>query len=301
MDTTNDMRAFVRVVEYQSFSAAAVVLGLTPSAVSKLVSRLEDRLGVRLLHRTTRRLALTSEGEVYFARARQILADIEEVEAEVTRSRGSPRGRLHVHTSNAFGVHQLAPALPEFLMRYPDIEVELSITDRIVDLVGERADVAIRGGLIADTLLSARKIGEFERTICAAPSYLARRGVPRTPAELASHVCVVAAPMPSRWPFRTRTGLDLVEIMPRVTTDNGEAALRLALGGAGIARLADVIIGEPIRSGLLVPLLTDVHHTELLPLSAIYLAGRHRLPKVRVFLDFLVEQFASAPWRVNAH
>jgi DNA-binding transcriptional LysR family regulator len=301
MDTTNDMRAFVRVVEYQSFSAAAVVLGLTPSAVSKLVSRLEDRLGVRLLHRTTRRLALTSEGEVYFARARQILADIEEVEAEVTRSRGSPRGRLHVHTSNAFGVHQLAPALPEFLMRYPDIEVELSITDRIVDLVGERADVAIRGGPIADTSLSARKIGEFERTICAAPSYLARRGVPRTPAELASHVCVVAAPMPSRWPFRTRTGLDLVEIMPRVTTDNGEAALRLALGGAGIARLADVIIGEPIRSGLLVPLLTDVHHTELLPLSAIYLAGRHRLPKVRVFLDFLVEQFASAPWRVNAH
>jgi DNA-binding transcriptional LysR family regulator len=301
MDTTNDMRAFVRVVEYQSFSAAAVVLGLTPSAVSKLVSRLEDRLGVRLLHRTTRRLALTSEGEVYFARARQILADIEEVEVEVTRSRGSPRGRLHVHTSNAFGVHQLAPALPEFLMRYPDIEVELSITDRIVDLVGERADVAIRGGPIADTSLSARKIGEFERTICAAPSYLARRGVPRTPAELASHVCVVAAPMPSRWPFRTRTGLDLVEIMPRVTTDNGEAALRLALGGAGIARLADVIIGEPIRSGLLVPLLTDVHHTELLPLSAIYLAGRHRLPKVRVFLDFLVEQFASAPWRVNAH
>jgi DNA-binding transcriptional LysR family regulator len=301
MDTTNDMRAFVRVVEYQSFSAAAVVLGLTPSAVSKLVSRLEDRLGVRLLHRTTRRLALTSEGEVYFARARQILADIEEVEAEVTRSRGSPRGRLHVHTSNAFGVHQLAPSLPEFLMRYPDIEVELSITDRIVDLVGERADVAIRGGPIADTSLSARKIGEFERTICAAPSYLARRGVPRTPAELASHVCVVAAPMPSRWPFRTRTGLDLVEIMPRVTTDNGEAALRLALGGAGIARLADVIIGEPIRSGLLVPLLTDVHHTELLPLSAIYLAGRHRLPKVRVFLDFLVEQFASAPWRVNAH
>lgn len=301
MDTTNDMRAFVRVVEHQSFSAAAVVFGLTPSAVSKLVSRLEDRLGVRLLHRTTRRLALTSEGEVYFSRARQILADIEEVEAEVTRSRGSPRGRLHVHTSNAFGVHQLAPALPEFLMRYPDIEVELSITDRIVDLVGERADVAIRGGPIADTSLSARKIGEFERTICAAPSYLARRGVPRTPAELASHVCVVAAPMSSRWPFRTRTGLDLVEIMPRVTTDNGEAALRLALGGVGIARLADVIIGEPIRRGLLVPLLTDVHHTELLPLSAIYLAGRHRLPKVRVFLDFLVEQFASAPWRVNAH
>src|ERR1700730_8933327 len=141
MDTTNDMRAFVKVVEHQSFSAAAVVLGLTPSAVSKLVSRLEDRLGVRLLHRTTRRLALTSEGEVYFARARQILADIEEAEAEVTRSRGSPRGRLHVHTSNAFGVHQLAPALPEFLTRDPAIKVELSTTDRTIDSISRTAFV----------------------------------------------------------------------------------------------------------------------------------------------------------------
>src|ERR1700730_13570889 len=121
-------------------------------------------------------------------------------------------------------------------MRYPDIEVELSIRDGIVDLAGGRADVAIRGGPIADTSLSARKIGEFERTICAAPSYLARSGVPRTPAELASHVCVVAAPMLSRWPFRTRTGLDLVEIMPRVTTDNREGDLRVALCGAGIAQ-----------------------------------------------------------------
>jgi DNA-binding transcriptional LysR family regulator len=301
MDATSDMRTFVRVVEHQSFSAAANVLGLTPSAVSKLVSKLEDRLGVRLLHRTTRRLALTSEGEVYFARARHILADIEEVEAEVTRSRGAPRGRLHVHTSNAFGVHQLAPALPEFLPRYPDIEVELSINDRIVDLVGEHADVAIRAGRIADTALSARKIAEFERIICAAPTYLAQCGVPRTPADLASHACIVAAPMSSRWPFRTRNGVDQVEIAPRVITDNGEAALRLALGGAGIARLADVIIGEPIRRGLLVPLLTEVHHVEPVPLAALYLAGRHRLPKMRVFLDFLVERFACAPWRIKAH
>jgi len=143
MDAAGDMRAFVRVVEHQSFSAAANVLGLTPSAVSKLVSRLEDRMGVRLLHRTTRRLALTSEGEVYFARARQILSDIEEAEAEVARSRGSPRGRLHVNTSIAFAVYQLAPALPE-LPRYPDIQAELSITDRAVDLVEEHADVTIR-------------------------------------------------------------------------------------------------------------------------------------------------------------
>jgi DNA-binding transcriptional LysR family regulator len=299
VDGIGDMKAFVRVVEHQSFSAAATVLELTPSAVSKLVRRLEDRLGVQLLHRTTRRLALTSEGEAYFARARQILADIEEVEAEVARSRSSPRGRLHVNTSNAFGVHQLAPALPEFLMRYPDIEIELSITDRVVDLVGEHADVTIRAGPIVDMSLTARKIAQFERTICAAPAYVARHGLPRTPADLANHVCIVIAAQ-SGWPFRRRDGIEYVQIAPRVTTDNGEAALRLALDGAGIVRLADIILAEPIRQRLLVPLLTDIHYVEPLPLTALYLAGRHRLPKVRVFLEFLVERFASAPWRIKA-
>jgi DNA-binding transcriptional LysR family regulator len=299
MDSASDMRAFVHVVERRSFSAAAEALGLTPSAVSKLVSRLENRLGVRLLHRTTRRLALTSEGEVYFARARQILAEIEEVEAQLARSRGVPRGPLHVQTSNAFGVHQLAPALPEFLTRYPDVTVELSVTDRMVDIVAEAADVVIRGGTVTDGALAARKIGEFQRIICAAPSYLARAGAPRRPAELAGHVCIVAAPMSGPWPFRTRTGVDHIDVTPRITTDNGEAALRLVLEGAGIGRLADVIVGKPIQNGLLVPLLTDVHHSELVPLTALYFAGRHRLPKVGVFLDFLVEKFATSPWRVE--
>jgi DNA-binding transcriptional LysR family regulator len=301
MDANADMQAFVRVVEHQSFSAAATVLGLTPSAVSKLVSRVENRLGVRLLHRTTRRLALTPEGELYFARARQILADIEEVEAEVAKSRAAPRGRLHVNTNTGFGVHQLAPALPEFLARYPDIEVELSITDRVVDLVAEHADVTIRAGHIGDMALTARKIADFERTICAAPAYIKRRGVPQTAADLASHMCIVIATQVSnRWPFRTGDGIDEVEIVPRVTSDNADVALQLAIGGGGIVRLGDIIVGEPIRRGLLVPLLTDLHHVESLPLSALYLAGRHRLPKVRVFLDFLVEKFGPAPWRINA-
>jgi DNA-binding transcriptional LysR family regulator len=300
MDTSSDMRAFVRVVEHQNFSAAATILELTPSAVSRLVSRLEDRLGVRLLHRTTRRLALTPEGELYFARARQILTDIEEAEAEVAKSRGSPRGRLHVNTNTGFGVYQLAPALPEFLQRYPDVDVELSITDRLVDLVTEHADVTIRAGRIGDIALTARTIVEFERTICAAPAYLKRRGVPRTPKDLANHDCIlIAAQTSNRWPFRTRDGIEDIEIVPRVTTDNADVALGLAIEGGGIVRLGDIVVGEPISRGLLVPLLTEHHHVEPLPLTALYLAGRHRLPKVRVFLDFLVERFGSAPWRVK--
>ena len=298
MDAAWDMRAFVRVVEHRSFSAAASALGLTPSAVSKLISRLEERLGVRLLHRTTRRLALTSEGEVYFERARHILLDIEEAEAQVMRSRGAPRGRLHVNASIAFAAHQLAPALPEFLTRYPDIQVDLSITDRVVDLVEEHADVTIRNGPIGELALAARKIGEFERVICAAPSYLSQHGIPRTPRDLKNHVCIMMKTTSNRWPFHQGGNIEHLDILPRVTSDNGEAALRLALDGGGIVRLSDMMVGGPIRRGLLVPLLMDAHHAEPLPVSALYLAGRHRLPKVRVFLDFLVERFRSAPWRI---
>lgn len=295
-----EMHAFVRVVERGSFAGAATLLGLTPSAVSKLVSKLEDRLGVRLLHRTTRRLALTSEGDVYFARSRQILADIEEVEAEVAKLRAAPRGHLHVNTSNGFAIHQLVPALPEFLARYPDIQLELSVTDRIVDLVTDHADVVIRTGPIVDTTLTARKIADFQRTICASPAYLRRYGTPRTTEDLAKHTCIVFPMLTTRrWPFRTSDGVGYAEIAPRVVTDSSETAVRLALDGVGIVRLGDVIVGDCIRRGHLVPILADVHDAEPVTLSALYLAGRHRLPKVRVFLDFLTERFSGAPWRTS--
>ena len=299
MDASGDMRAFVRVVEQQSFAAAAARLGLSPSAVSKLVTRLEDRLGVQLLHRTTRRLSLSSEGEVYFARARQILADIEEAEIEVTRSRGAPRGRLRINTSNGFGIHQLAPALPDFMARYPDVEIDLTITDRMVDIGVDPADVTIRAGPVADVAALSIKIADFERVVCASPAYLARYGAPRTPFELADRTCIVVASQVARgWPFRTADGIKHVELTRRLTVDNGEAALQLALNGGGIIRLGDIVVAEPIANGLLVPLLADVHYAEPLRLSALYHEGRHRLPKVRVFLDFLTERFASMPWRV---
>jgi len=299
MDAISDLRVFVRVMDRGSFSAAAKDLGLTPSAVSKLISRLEDRLGVRLLERSTRRLALTPEGETFLARARRIVADIEEAEAEVAQARGAPRGILRVNSGTAFGLHQLAPALAGFLARYPDIDLDLSITDRLVDLIEEQADIAVRSGHIPEGPFIQRKIADLQRVICAAPSYLQRRGTPKAAADLKQHDCiVVAGPGLNRWPFKTRSGIDVVEVRPRVSTDDAEAALRLAIEGAGIVRLSDVIVGGPLRAGELTALLTDVHHVEPFPLAAIYPAGRQRLPRVKVFIDFLAERFGSAPWRL---
>ena len=299
MDATSDLRVFVRVMDRGSFSAAAKDLGLTPSAVSKLISRLEDRLGVRLLERSTRRLALTPEGETFLARARRIVAEIEEAEAEVAQARGAPRGILRVNSGTAFGLHQLAPALADFLARYPEIDLDLSITDRLVDLIEEQADIAVRSGHIPEGPFIQRKIAELQRVICAAPSYLKRRGTPQVAADLKQHDCIaVAGPGLNRWPFKTRTGIDVVEVRPRVSTDDAEAALRLAVEGAGIVRLSDVIVGGPLRAGELTALLTDIHHVEPFPLAAIYPVGRQRLPRVKVFIDFMVERFGHAPWRL---
>jgi DNA-binding transcriptional LysR family regulator len=299
MDATSDLRVFVRVMDRGNFSLAANDLGITPSAVSKLISRLEDRLGVRLLERSTRRLALTPEGETFLARARRIVADIEEAEAEVARVRGAPRGKLRINAGTAFGLHQLTPALADFLARYPEIDVDLSITDRLVDLIDEQSDIAVRSGHIPEGPFVQRKLADLQRVICAAPAYLARRGTPQVAADLRGHDCiVVAGPGLNRWPFKTRSGIDVVDVRPRVTTDDAEAALRLAIEGAGIVRLSDVIVGSPLRSGELVALLTDVHHVEPFPLSAIYPSGRHRLPRVAVFLEFLQERFGHAPWRL---
>ncbi len=298
MEAASDLRVFVRVMERGSFSAAARDLGLTPSAVSKLMSRLEDRLGTRLMERSTRRLALTPEGEGFLARARRIVRDIEDAEAEVMRARGAPRGELHVNAGTAFGLHQLAPALAEFLARYPEIDVRLTITDRLVDLIDEQADIAVRSGHIPQGSYVRRKLVELQRVICASPDYIARRGAPRSAEDLRDHDCIlVAGPGLDRWPFKTAGRIDVVAIHPRVTTDDAEAALRLAIGGAGIIRMSDVIVGEPLRRGLLVPLLVDSHHVEPYPLSVIFPPGRQRLPRVAVFIDFLYKRFAGAPWR----
>lgn len=297
------MRVFVTAIDKGSFAAAAREVGLTPSAVSKLVTRLESRLGVKLLNRTTRRLSLTAEGETYASRGRMLLQSVDDLETEVTATLGRPKGTIRINCGLAFGLHQLCPALPEFCARYPDIRIDLSLDDHIIDLYAEQADVAIRTGPLRDSSLLARKITEFSRIVCASPAYLETHGIPRTPADLANHNCLVltAAPGLGAWPFRTASGeIQRVRIDPAITSDAAEAVLRLAISGAGIMRFAEFLVAKPIRAGQLVPLLEDVNHADESPIWALFVPGTQRQPRLRVFLDFLYEKFSHAPWRQAA-
>ena len=293
------MTAFVRSVDGGGFSAAARELGLTPSALSKLVTRLEDRLGARLLQRTTRRLQLTPEGEAFYVRSRRILADMDEAEAEVVAAGVRPTGLLRLHCGSAFGMHQRAPAIPLFLERHDGVELDITISDEPLVGLGEGVDLAIRIGPLDESSMVARRICNLERVICAAPSYLERCGTPRTPDELQQHNClwITSLPVLRRWPFDTDDGIRVVHIDGNVVANNAETVLQLAMAGVGITRLTDVIVGDAIGRGELIPILSEWHHVEPVPLYATYPSGRNLSPKIRVMVDFLVEQFGSAPWR----
>lgn len=301
-DRALELATLVAAIEHGGFSAAARSLAVTPSAVSKTITRLEARLGVRLLNRTTRRLTPTAEGEMLIARGRHILAELDEAELEVARAGGAPRGLLRLHTLVAFGLHMLPPVLPEFLRRYPEMAVELTVSDRLVDLVEEGGDLAVRSGRLADSSLVARHICDSERLICAAPAYLKRRGTPRRPEDLRGHDCIVISGQPQlrRWPFddpQAAGGIRTIEVGGRVAANNAENVLQMALLGVGIVRLGDLVIAEHVHAGRLVPILTDSHHVEPLALHAVYPQSRLRSPKVAAMVDFLIEKFAHAPWR----
>jgi DNA-binding transcriptional LysR family regulator len=303
MESTLAMSAFVRAVERNGFSQAARDLGVTPSAISKLVTRLERKLGVVLLRRTTRKLALTPEGEVYFERAQRIVEAINDAEAEVMRFGERPRGKLRLNVGTAFGTYVLVPALPEFLARYPEIELELALTDQIVDLIDVGADLAIRLGPLSDTHLVARRLVDLTRVVVASPAYLARRGTPRVPEDLARHECLTLSGIAGQraWPFAGASGgVRNVAVHGSIAVNNAETLYELALLGMGVIRLSDIIVGPAVRDGRLMPLLTDVHRPEALPLYAVYPASRHRPLKVGAMIDFLLEKCADPPWQIPA-
>jgi DNA-binding transcriptional LysR family regulator len=298
-DRADEMSIFQRVIERGSFAGAAEDTGLSPSAVSKLVTRLELRLGVRLINRTTRRLALTAEGEIYLKRSRDILRAIESAEAEIASARLSPRGHLRVHAFPTFAVDHLSAALPDFLARYPRITFEFLVTNRLIDLIGDNVDIALRVGPLNDSSLIACKIVDLTQVVCASPKYLAAHGRPLRPSDLTRHACLTLSHFPgsTSWPFRVDGELVQVEVKSPVAADSAHMLLKLAIEGVGIIRFGDIIVARAIQEGLLEPLLEGFQEPESFPMWAILPPGRQRTPKVKVFLDFLMERFGSAPWR----
>ena len=295
----NEMAIFERVAVRGSFAGAAKDVSLSPSAVAKLITRLELRLGVQLINRTTRRLALTAEGETYLHRVHEILGAIEAAESEITSARASPRGHLRVHTLPVIAAHELAPAMPDFLARHPHMTFDFMVTNRSVDLVGENVDVSLRVGPLEDSGLVSRKIVDLSRVICASPDYLARHGRPVEPADLARHACLTLSRNPgsASWPFRIEGKRIRIPVNGRVSADSADMLLQLAIGGAGILRLSEHVVARSIHKGLLQPLLQDVQDPETYPLFALLPPGHHQAPKVKVFIDFLIERLGSAPWR----
>jgi DNA-binding transcriptional LysR family regulator len=295
-DDVGEMAVFVRVVRDGSFSAAARQLGLTPSAVSKRLSRLEDRLGARLLNRTTRSLGLTEVGEAFHERCLRILADVEEAEGAVTKLHAAPRGTLRVSASIAFGQRQIVPLIPEFLGRYTDLRVELTMTDRLIDLVDEGVDVAVRVSSPPDSSMIARKLAPERRIVCAAPSYLERFGAPRTPDDLADHNCLTYSTLSAdEWHFSGVRRARAVAAQGNFAANGGEAMREVALAGLGLVRLAAFLIGPDIRAGRLKPLLEKFERPQDSAIYAVYPHRQHLSPKVRAFVDFLVEKMTPVP------
>ena len=289
INRTAEMEVFVRVVELGGFSAAARSLRMTPSAVSKLVARLEARLGARLINRSTRSLTLTPEGQVFHDQAVRVLADIDEAERSVTVS-ATPRGRVRVNSSVPFGQHYLLPLAPRFLAEHPDIQLDITVTDQVIDLMDERADVAIRVGPMRASQLMARRIAQSRMVLVASPAYLARAGTPDHPDGLPRHELVTFnfARHCDSWPFLIDGEGVFRPVHGRTEVGDGESARTLALAGQGIARLSVIHVGPDIAAGRLVPVLETFNPADIEQIHAVYVGHGGRLPaRVRVFIDWL--------------
>lgn len=297
MDRLQAMRVFAHVVEVGSFTAAAERLGVSATAASRHVAELEAHLHTRLLNRTTRRVSLTETGRAYYERCVQILVDLDEAEQEAAKASIVPRGTIKLTASINFGMRHLAPALAEFLANRPEVRFDVSLSDRIVDLVEEGFDLAIRIGGPGSENVVARRLGETRMVPCASPAYLERHGVPRTPQDLAQHNCLTYEYLSQRntWSFRDAAGAEhKVRVAGAMHSNNGDLLAEAGVHGAGIVFEPAFIVAPEVRAGRLVALLED-YEAALLPIWAVYPTRKHLSAKVRVFVDFLVERFADAP------
>ncbi|HXF45428.1 MAG TPA: LysR family transcriptional regulator [Burkholderiaceae bacterium] len=304
MDRFAALAAFAAVVEAGSFVRAAERLGTSTSTLSRQIAELEQHLGARLLNRTTRKLSLTESGQAFYERAVQLLADLEEAEAMVSSAAATPRGTVRLTCSHAMGVQRVGPAIASFVARYPEVRFEVSVSDRIVDLVEEGFDLALRIGQVGSEQLVARRLGTTRLLACAAPAYLKARGTPRTPADLAAHAAITYAyaPNPRLWRLTDRQGhTHEVRVSGPLHANSGDLAVAAAIRGLGIVLEPDFLVGGALAAGLLVRVLPEYEGVPA-DIWAVYPSRRHLSVKVRLFVDHIAGYFETpaAPRRYPA-
>lgn len=300
MDKFQEMTSFVAVVEAGSFVGAADATGLSKAAVSRHVADLEHRLGARLLHRTTRRLSLTDDGQLFLARAKDLLAAIDEIESEIGSRTGEPNGTLRINAPLTFGVMHLAPLWGRFAEKYPKVSLDVSLNDRIVDLVEEGYDLAVRISHLPSSQIISRKLASTRTVLCASPEYLRRHGVPQHPRELTQHAVISYSNSSSRgeWTFTGPDGeVASVGVNARIHTNNGDTCRTAALDHRGIILQPDFLVAEDLRRGALVELMPAYRAFEF-GIYAVYPSRKHLPMKTRRMIDFLVDAFASPSWHV---
>ena len=294
MDIFVSLKSYAQVVELGSFARAAERLSLSTTAISKHVADLEAHLQTRLLNRTTRKISLTEGGQAFYGRCVQLLHDLEEAKQEVAGATSTPRGTLRLTASVNFGVREIAPAMAEFAVRYPELKFDVQLSDRIVDLVEEGFDLAIRIGRPGSENLVARRLGEIRMVLCASPSYLKRHGTPKTADDLTHHNCLTYEYSSSRaqWRLHDTEGREhLVQVSGSVHSNNGDLLAEAAVQGSGIVLQPEFIVGEHLRAGRLVPMLPDFGVLPL-PIYALYPSRKHLSAKVRGFVNFLLTRFS---------
>lgn len=294
MDAYKEMRTFVAVVDAGSFVRAANVLGLSTTAVSRLIGELEARLGVRLLQRTTRRLSLTQEGDVFQQRCRDLLADLEQAEGEITASATEAAGHLRVNAPVSFGLTHLAPLWALFMAQHPNVVLDVTLTDRVVDLVDEGYDLAIRIGRLRSSSLVSRQLTSTRLVLCASPDYLREHDTLAHPSDLAEHAVIAYTllAMGDQWDFDGPDGPVSVRVTPRMRSNSGDTCCAAALGHAGIVLQPSFLVDSHLRSGALVEILTDYRSIEL-GVHAVYPHRKYLPPKVRVLVEFLAQAWRS--------
>ncbi|MFJ2988783.1 LysR family transcriptional regulator [Collimonas sp. NPDC087041] len=301
MDRLQSMRVFAKVVEQGSFVAAATALDMSNAVVTRLVADLENHLGIRLLHRSTRRMALTEPGQAYLERVRQILDEIDEAEAAASVMSSNPAGTLHIYSQIGFGQTQLARLLPLYSKQYPDVQLDVTLSDRTVDLIEEGFDVGVFSvNQKFDAGMVARQLGIAEVLLCASPAYIAEHGVPKVPEDLAQHSCLNFSleHLRHHWTFQSAEGTSIVPITSKVMSNNTDLLRHCLLAGMGIAMRSSYTLGDDVVAGRLVRVLPD-YQINKVAVSLVYPSRRLLSAKVRSFVDFMMVQFPHPdcdPW-----